>query len=357
MSGRSYVLTEAVTVGGTGSVTSVTQDATQYLDVNGAADATIVVECFALSAPVGGTVVLNVQSSPFFDETTFKLAAPPLTLSASPTPFILKTVAAVSVAGLARQLRWNITTTGSGAWSVTFRIRVVTNRTSYFGPTQLSGCTIWLRADMGITLVSGSVDTWADQSGNGYNATAPGTRPGFSANAVNNLPAITGNGTNQLMTTVPFPVAASMTWAAVINPTGVQNGYVRIIEQAYDQSYYLGVDVNGNKYKLIVNNNVAPFGLANGGTVASGPVIVSASYASPRGDVYVNGTSVGHDNFTAPTTGGPNLALYIMDAYNGFTEFWNGAVAEIVVYNRQLSSSEFTRLHRYLGGRYGITVP
>jgi hypothetical protein len=54
------------------------------------------------------------------------------------------------------------------------RASMVTRRPSGargFLPRDLGGLVLWLRSDLGITLNAGNVSAWADQSGNGNNAT------------------------------------------------------------------------------------------------------------------------------------------------------------------------------------------
>jgi hypothetical protein len=368
MSGRSYLLTDTVTARGTAPSIGWTLDPSQWIDVNGAADATFIIECFDLSPPTGGgTVVLNIESSPFFDESTFALAAPPLTLAASSTPVYLKSVASVSTAGLARSVRARITPTGSGAWSATIRIRCVTNRTSYFVPTQLTGCMLWLRADLGVTLSSGFVSTWADQSGNGNNASqgASANRPGFSQTAMNNLPAIQGNGnatTPFFMTTSAFTLGNAATIAVVAQPANPEVAFARLVEHKFSLTYYLGLNGTPNAYKFIVNNGTFPYGIAEGGSITpyGANAIITGMFtpgggATGTGGLYMNGSPVGSDTFNNPASN--NLPLYIMQDVTAPSQPWNGYLGEIVIYNRALSSGEFLRLHRYLGGRYGVTVP
>lgn len=48
-----------------------------------------------------------------------------------------------------------------------------------FSPTDIPGCVLWLRSDLGITKDgSNIVSSWADQSGNGNDFTIPGTNTG-----------------------------------------------------------------------------------------------------------------------------------------------------------------------------------
>ena len=61
-----------------------------------------------------------------------------------------------------------------------------------FSPLKIPGCTLWLEADRGITLVDGKVSAWADQSGNGRHAIqgAVDNRPTYATNQLNGYPAM-----------------------------------------------------------------------------------------------------------------------------------------------------------------------
>jgi hypothetical protein len=160
------ILIPWTTVSGGTSVTSVIQDHEAYIDTGGASDVVFYVDVLNVHQDEGTTVILTLESSPTNDAALFLPVAGPITLSPSMTPLIFKTVpGAVSLAPLARWLRWHVTTS-STQWTVTFRVRASRSRTPFFSPTLISGCALWLRADLG-TSISTGVSAWADQSGVG----------------------------------------------------------------------------------------------------------------------------------------------------------------------------------------------
>ena len=53
-----------------------------------------------------------------------------------------------------------------------------------------TGLKLWLKADAGISKTGSNVTAWADQSGNGNNATTVGS-PQFNASSINGLPGVT----------------------------------------------------------------------------------------------------------------------------------------------------------------------
>jgi len=371
---RQFVLQPWTTVrGSSGSISSVLQDEPGWLDLSGWGDAAFWVDVSCVTPPTsGGPVTLTLESSPTRDENSFKTVAPPTVLSvnasplSAPSPTLVKTVRTPTTGVLSRWTRWRLSANGSVGpqnWDATFRIRGVVGRSSYFVPTQLQNCSLWLRGDLGITLNGGNVSGWADQSGNNNNAAQANSanQPPYVATAMNGQPALKGDGANYWMKTSSFSLGAQATLIAVVQcleAPGTQ-WYRRILEHNYAATYYLGTDSTGNQYKLIVDDSTAPFGTANGGTLVVGPpnVIVTGTYLAPTGTIYINGAAAAHDStsFTTPTP--TSFPMYVMAQLGGAANFWHGYLAEVIVYNRALSASELSLVHRYLGARYGVVVP
>jgi hypothetical protein len=85
-----------------------------------------------------------------------------------------------------------------------------------------SGLQIWYKADVGVTSSAGKVSAWADQSGNGRNATQ-GTstaQPSLVVDALNGKPVISFNGTSNFMNfTYAVNGLSGMTIVMVANNT------------------------------------------------------------------------------------------------------------------------------------------
>ena len=72
------------------------------------------------------------------------------------------------------------------------------------------------------------------------------------------------------------------------------------------------------------------------------------------GALYLNAGAIATSSFTAPSS--QSLPLFIMKDFWGGAQFWNGYLAEAIVYNRALTTTELRRLHGYLGARYNVTL-
>lgn len=371
---REFLLQDWVTLRGNASGASLTQDEECWLDLEGFSDAACWIDVAEVTPPGASTatsVALALETAAVCDDAYFAVIASPVQFGtatpfnqASSTPILIRSTRAVSASTLARYLRWKITPSASGLWDLTFRVRAVAMRSPAFVPTDLSGCVLWLRADLGIGLAAApnqaNVATWADQSGNGHDASQATTasQPTYSPNAVNGLPAITGNGSSLYMTTSAFSIGSSATMLAVVQPlVTTQSGYTRILEQDAASTYYLGVTLAGTAYKLIVADGTGPYGTAETGTVQLAPSIVSATYSvlTGVGTIYYN--AVNPVSYAFGTTPSGTQALYLLRYQGASAGFWNGYLAEAIIYSRALSAADLRRAHRYLGTRYGIAVP
>jgi len=116
-----------------------------------------------------------------------------------------------------------------------------------------------------------------------------------------------------------------------------------------------GVNASGSRYKWFVNNasGVAgtcglPLGCAEGGTVTAGWHLVTGTYDGTTGRLYVDGSLVATDTFTAPSNS--TLPLYIGRYYGANGYGWTGGIDEVRLYNRALSDAEVAQLY---GGSSG----
>ena len=146
------------------------QDLHDYLDAEKYVDWTFWLD--VADAPSGASsLTFSIESAPNKDDFSF-LTTASTTMDPSAGVVVLRALMNQTLkTQVARWLRWKITPSAAN-WSTTFRVLAAASRvhSGAFVPTQLSGCQLWLRADEGVTLSSGLVSAWADQSGNGNNA-------------------------------------------------------------------------------------------------------------------------------------------------------------------------------------------
>jgi hypothetical protein len=240
---------------------------------------------------------------------------------------------------------------GSSGYSV---VTVTTPLATEGIPT--SGMRLWLRADLGIVpgAVSGSVQTWIDQSTAHLDATqttTPTRAPSFVASAVNGRPAVRFNGNDSGMNlpNVMQSSAQGEVFAVlkVATTASAQNRNLWSLGSAY------------NFYPLSGGGLQESFGV--GGAISSGAPIqdltqthlynVSAKSGSWENRIngfrYLSSTSATVSfSTTAPSIG------YTGSLTNG--RAFDGDIAEVIVYNRALTDEERERVARELNQRYAF---
>lgn len=226
-------------------------------------------------------------------------------------------------------------------------------------PVQLPGCVVWLDAADTYTITSsgGTVSAWKDKSGRGNSPTqATGAnQPATGTRTISSLNVLDFNGSSTFMTMPSndifdnpfslFIVSQSDTIASQKTMIGRQQG---------SESGGFNIRVAGN------STNFTAFAVGNGSTfstvdltgVSTNTVIHSVtfngavSYQINNGSITTAG-SVTYDNASV-------RAATIGNVASG--AYWDGAIAEIVIYNRVVTSTEQVFLNRYFARKWGVTI-
>lgn len=216
---------------------------------------------------------------------------------------------------------------------------------------------LWLRAE---GYVGGA--TWSDASGNGRNATKVGTVPNSTLYNFQNVPS-------NLTASNYFSVAhnASLnTNSGAISVIAVglpgNGSYCPFVSKTADQTW-------PNGWVLATSSPITDLGFTTGnwdgvGTtnvakqsgVSSSIPYIASGFGSGGGtqNVYVcnNGTTVASNTSTSTSANVPLTVGFDGDVYH----FNGGNVAEVVVYNANLSAAQRQLVWSYLAIKYGITL-
>ena len=242
---------------------------------------------------------------------------------------------------------------------------------TYTIDTLPSGMLLWLNAEA-ITGVNsgGSLTTWTDQSGNGYNAvyTNPNgeVAPTYVTNVYNGMPVVRFAGDNLLQISA-LPLG-SYTIATVFKTTG--NSQI-----VYEHSDDLLANTNGN---FLYTSTQSTISVKRGGTqtgkdiLGSGAGTWAANCSTPiltvdefggtdAGEVlYMNGAQ---QQLLENWTGGLNTTTVYSEPFNigerasyGGLQF-NGDIAEIVIYGSALSGTNLSTLTNALMAKYALDNP
>jgi hypothetical protein len=241
----------------------------------------------------------------------------------------------------------------------------IPTRSTNFMPTSLAGIALWLDAADASTIVGTAslVNEWKDKSGNGLNATKnTDVAPTYSSTGFNNgLPGVLFNGSTTRLHTPsisPTPVLSSngtdTTIFAVVNWVGGVNAIA------------LGLDTTGNTfafyvpwtYPSTVNGNIfadlgsgARIGYDTVFAPASAPYVFSVTRSGVNGSIYVNGYIHASSTTLAGTIGTTIQTLGIGGTATA-TVVFNSYIAEILIYNRALTTAERQKVEGYLAWKW-----
>lgn len=231
-----------------------------------------------------------------------------------------------------------------------------------------SDCRLWLRADQGVTASTGGVvSQWLDQSGMGHHAgNSSGDGPVLISNAVNGRPAMRFAGFNWLSLSGSVITSDRYTIIAVVNDTRQDGSFREIISNwSFSNtltSVFMGttsLDPEGpgtTRARLTDDVGGANQGQQGVGAITQRGVhfIMTGISRETNAEVYQNRaliagreTPISARNFSTP---------WVIGRQGPISEFWVGDIAEILVYNRDLSRCELDLVYDDLNARYA-TAP
>jgi uncharacterized repeat protein (TIGR02543 family) len=246
---------------------------------------------------------------------------------------------------------------------------------------------LWLRGDEGVfgdggcsitATNGGNVGCWADQSGNGYNATASGTEPILHTTGLAGQSTLEFDGSSDRLATPSFflfntPSSGLTTFTIFDTDDNDGEKYLLNMGMGADNDFELGYDTGSQ-------TGVGNFGLhrdggdaavAPAGTIANDIFGILTAAVLPTGsspnnvDIWQDGTalSVANDNAgwlnagSYETVSNPlnigardDQGLGVYDAYH------DGDIAEVIVFGSILNSAQRTIVENYLNAKYAITI-
>lgn len=232
-----------------------------------------------------------------------------------------------------------------------------------------SALAAWYKADAISGLNDGdAISTWADQSGNGRDATQASTkRPTYKVNILNGKPAVRFNG-SQGMLTSSFDLSSSAATIIVVATAGA-SGNQMLVEFATGAT-----GINGASGGLMLIRNVTTLfpqmSSKTNGSLASHVSDVAltstakmvagvgdTSRPANEADVYIDGimsaTARTNNNNTTAYASLP-LALGARDPNGTLSLGLNGDLYEIILVKRAATQVELGQIGAYLNTRWGV---
>ncbi len=220
-------------------------------------------------------------------------------------------------------LRYSIVTVGK---------TVVLRYTSH----PVTGAALWLDASQLTGLANGAtVTTWTDISGNGNNATATGSAATYQTGVLNGQPV------------VRFHADGNASFNFTEN-TAIQTVFW-VVKKPVDASYLSFMLGDSGAYDFHPENGVMWASYASGNILAGTTKVMGA---------VVNGQTTplpkGTFQLVSLVTPGPVRANQLTADRGIPGRSWSGDMAEVIIYNRALTTAEELAVGKYLAEKYGL---
>ncbi|MEK6479894.1 hypothetical protein WJR50_20290 [Catalinimonas sp. 4WD22] len=221
---------------------------------------------------------------------------------------------------------------------------------------------IWLDASDLTSFSDG--DTWLDKSGNNYDALYTGTigtSPTWNSSLIGGKPALQFDGSNDYLRILDdnggdnrLDGKSTLSILAVFNSgTVVPRAIIskRAGSGGSERSWTLFV--NGGGFNL---NGYAGSASASGGNVSEGSVgsVIGSYVADGNLKLFVNGNNVATSGSASINDLDDNVTIGLFD--DGDNRYFDGDIAEILVYSEPLNNPQRTIVENYLGQKYSITI-
>jgi len=234
--------------------------------------------------------------------------------------------------------------------------------------SSISGLSLWLKADAGVTMGGGNVSNWADQSSNGNNAIGPSQkRPTYVSNGLNGKPAMSFNGSTQLFT-INDSNSLDITNCSIYivlqrNGDGIGNE-VTFMKNGNTNNdsgrYWQTAKLNGgnSNFEVYTNGFLDRDSSADLGDGI--PKIMSFTFDGSILNIYSNGiktASYAQNGDINSSTGTLQIGGYnasFSENGNNPGEYFNGYISEFIIFNRALNDDENLSVTNYLNSKYNI---
>jgi len=221
-----------------------------------------------------------------------------------------------------------------------------------FSPTNISGCQVWFDAADPSTIVAptGPVLSWTSKGAASMTATPSGTAPTYTK--YNGFPGIAFNGSSTKMTTpttYSFGTTGS-TWIAVsvnfspVSATLPPDASV-VVAAAGAPERAIRYDSTVSATSYSIHSGTLRQDTGNNTNGIRGFIDTAAAF-----NAYTNGTNTFSSSTAVTFQASSNQGL-IMGQWN--IGWLNGFIFEVVIYNRDLTITEYQQVEAYLAQKWG----
>ncbi len=229
----------------------------------------------------------------------------------------------------------------------------------HFAPTDIATLVLWLDASFGVITGAPGVERWEDQSGFNNLAFQPTSdeRPGFNGSGLNGFPTLTFNGSDETLiinSTDSINLNSDFTFYTVINTPDTAN-IRNFCAKNGDNSYRFRL-MGNEALETVCNDGGGLEADASSGTIAVNTDIIAEIHYQVGGTINFtsNGVSLGSATNTL-TSIAQSVANLFIGSTLGNAEYYQGDMAQLLLFNELLSTSDRNRVGEYLATRYGLT--
>lgn len=219
------------------------------------------------------------------------------------------------------------------------------------GLVSMTGLTLWLRADA-ITgkANNDTLTAWVDDSPAGNDATANGS-PVYLTGQVNGLPAVQFNGSSQWLTAAGSTSASKQTTFVVVRMASLSGTQALVAGSAANSCLEFRI---ASGYPELLNQNSASLLTGSNILTVDTWTLVSATYNEDTDAISVrkNGTA-NTGTYTGALSG--TSTVLVGKQGGGSPEYLNARIAEVLRYERALTSAELGNVEAYLTAKYAIS--
>lgn len=228
-----------------------------------------------------------------------------------------------------------------------------------FSPLLVGGLVAWWDADAITGKSDGdAISQWDDSSGNARHGTqgTAGSRPTYKTNILNGLPVVRFDG-GDVLDVAAFTHGTKFSVFAVVVFRTTAAGNQFIYEQSSDTSQRMYLWKRGSDGKLI-------FGYHDGSAfrdytktwspAVDTPYLIDGETGPVNNTLGISGTTDTSTTRTGYPTSASKAAQIGRSPGTGSN--WNGDIAELIVYNADVSSIDRDLLRDYLSAKWGVTL-
>ena len=250
-------------------------------------------------------------------------------------------------------------------WSRAMTLDITATAKKAFSPADISGLSLWLKADAGVTLSGSNVTAWTDQSGNGRTVTVNNS-PSFTASSINSRPTVDLDGATQFVDALTPAFVGnnnfSVIWAfKYVGDSTEGNSYSPSLSflsaGGSDQGafhYIKNADKFPASYPLALNS-WSPYDYSSGFTYSDGSNYILEFVSDDNlGDYFVNRNNTQEGTGAVGTTADSDVTGIRIAGQASPVRFANIKMAEIMVYDSTLTSPQLGQVRNYLNTKYAI---